>query len=183
MTCMSCCDFTNVFAWARSTLVLNKCQVSTGLRQFRKKIKRWLFRDDTDNLVPSLGQLMAHAFFVDLPWSCLSSFYFSPEQVPTFYRPSTARERNQTKIVSRWHGQSCLKLQPTNVSRILLYIYHSFAWARSTLALNKCQYFTCSRQFRKNIKPRLLSDDTNNLVSRFRQLMTTLILCICQCFN
>ena len=46
-------------------------------------------------------------FILDLPWSCLSSFNSSPEQVPTFYRLSTARERNQTKIVLRWHEQSC----------------------------------------------------------------------------
>ena len=38
---------------------------------------------------------MAHAFFVDVPWSCLSSFHSSPKQIPTFYPPSTVRERNQ----------------------------------------------------------------------------------------
>ena len=48
--------------------------------------------------------------------------------------------------------------------------------ARSAFVLNKCQYFTDSRQFRKNIKPRLLNDDMKNLVPRFRQLMTTRIL-------
>ena len=46
-------------------------------------------------------------FILDLPWSCLSSFNSSLEQVPTFYWLSTARERNQTKNVLRWHEQSC----------------------------------------------------------------------------
>ena len=63
MTCMFYCDFINGSAWARSTFVLNKCQVFTGPRQFRKNLKQRLFRDDTDKLVPRLGQLMAHGFY------------------------------------------------------------------------------------------------------------------------
>ena len=75
----------------------------------------------------------------------------------------------------------CPGTRPTDGSWILLWIYYGLAWAHSTLVLNKCQYFTGSQQFRKNIKPRLLSDDTNNLVPRFRQLMTTrILLWICQ---
>ena len=69
MTCMFYCDFTN----GRSAFLLNKCQVFTGPQQFRKNIKRrLLFGDDTYNLVPRLGQLMAHEFFMDVPWSCLT---------------------------------------------------------------------------------------------------------------
>ena len=63
MTCMFYCDFTNVSAWARSTFILNKCQVFTGPCQFKKTLKRKLFRDDTDNLVLRLGQLMARGFY------------------------------------------------------------------------------------------------------------------------
>ena len=51
------------FAWARSTLVLNTCQYFTGPRQFRKNLKRRLFRDDTDNGGPRLGQAMARGFY------------------------------------------------------------------------------------------------------------------------
>ena len=123
-------------------------------------------------------------FILDSPWSCLSSFNSGPEQVPKFYPPSTVRERNQTKIVSWWHWQWCPETWPTDGLWILFRIYHGLAWACSTVVLNKCQYFTGSRQFRKNIKPRLLSDDKNNFVRRFRQQMTTrILLWIFQYFN
>ena len=105
-------------------------------------------------------------FILDIPWSCLSSFNSSREQVPTFYRPSTAREINQTKIVSRWHGQSSPEIQPDVGSRVLECIHHDFTWARSTLVLNTCQYFTGPRQFRKNLKRRLFRDDMDNFVPR-----------------
>ena len=111
-------------------------------------------------------------FIVFPPWFRLSSFDSYPEHVPIFYRPSSVQEKCQTKVVSWWHGQCCPETRPTDGSWILFWIHHGLAWARSTLVLNKCQYFTESRQLQKNIKPKLLSDDTNNLVLRFRQLMT-----------
>ena len=108
-------------------------------------------------------------FIVDLPWSCLNSFESSSEQVPIFYRTSTVQDRNQTKIVSRWLGQSCPKIRPTDGS----WLYHGFPWARLTLLLmNKYQYFTGPRQFKKEIKQRLFRDHTNNLVTSCGQLMS-----------
>ena len=71
------------------------------------------------NLSRNLANWWLMDFILDLPWSCLSSFNSSPEQVPTFYWPSTARERNQTKIVSRWHGKSRPEIWPTDGSRVL----------------------------------------------------------------
>ena len=76
MTCMFYCDFTNVSTWAHSTFVLDKCQVFTGPRQFRKNVNRQLFRDDADKLVPILCQLMAHKFYfestIGLAWARLT---------------------------------------------------------------------------------------------------------------
>ena len=96
-------------------------------------------------------------FIVHPPWFRLNSFGSCPEQVSIFYRPSTVQEKSQTKVVAWWHGQTCPETRPTDGSWILFWIYHGLAWARSTLVLNKCQYFTGSQQFRKNIKPRLLA--------------------------
>ena len=55
MTCMFYCDVNVVSVWARSNFVLNKYQVFSNPRQLRKNLKRRLFRDDTDNIVPTLG--------------------------------------------------------------------------------------------------------------------------------
>ena len=123
-------------------------------------------------------------FIVHPPWFRLSSIDSCPEQMPIFYWPSIVQEKSYTKVVSWWHGKTWPETQPTDGSWILFWIYHGLVWSRSTLVLHKCQYFTGSRQFRKNIKPRLFGDDTNNLVPRFRQLMTTrILLWICQYFN
>ena len=59
-------------------------------------------------------------FIVNLPRSCLSSFDSSPEQVPTFYCVSTVLNRSQTKIVSRWLGQTCPEIRATDGSCISL---------------------------------------------------------------
>ena len=116
---------------------------------------------------------MTHVLWWFYQCFCLSSFSFCPEQVPSIYRPSTAREINQTKIVSRWHEQSCPKIQPTDGSYCIHYvdvsycIHYDFAWARSTLVLNTCQCFTGPRQFRKNLKRRLFPDDTDNVYTNY----------------
>ena len=91
--------------------------------------------------------------------------------MPSFYRPSTVQEKDQTTIVWRWHVQSCPETRPTDGSGILFWIYHGIAWARLTLVLSKCQHFTHPRQFEKIIKQRLFRDDTDNVVLRFGQLM------------
>ena len=93
-------------------------------------------------------------FILYIPRSCLSSFNSSPEQVPTWHDDT----------VTRWHGQSCPEIQPTDGSR-------NYAWACSTLVLNTWQYFTGPRQFRKNLKRSLFRDDTDNVVPRLGQLM------------
>ena len=46
------------------------------------------------------------------------SFAFCPEQVPSFYRPSTVKEKDQTTVVWWWHVQSCPKTRLTDGSCI-----------------------------------------------------------------
>ena len=110
-------------------------------------------------------------FIVHPPWFRLSSFDSCPAQVPIFYRPSTVQEKSQTKVLSRWHGQTCPETRPIDGSWILLLIYHGLAWARLTLVLSECQHFTGPRQLQKEFKQKLFRDDTDNLVLIFGQLM------------
>ena len=137
MACMFYCYFTNVSAWACLTFVLNKCQVFTGPRHFRKNLKQRLFRDDTDNLVPRLGQLMAHRFY----------FWF------TIILPELVRLLSWTSVnilpaldsSGKISSQGCSAMTWTILSQDSAnWWQHAFCWEFASISTNANHYLSQS---------------------------------------
>ena len=99
--------------------IFYKCQVLPAFDNWGKISNEGCFVMTRTNFFRDSANWWLMYFILDLPWSCLSSFNSSPEQVRIFYRSPTAREINQTKVISRWHGQYCPEIQPTDGLRPL----------------------------------------------------------------
>ena len=171
------CESTMVLPELVWFLSRTRANILPTLRNSWKKSNEYCFAMTRTILSQDSAKWWLMYSLVDLPWSRVRSFNSCPRQVPTFHRPSTVRERNQTKVVSRWRGQSCLKVRPNDDSRILLCIDHGFAWDHLTVVLSKYQHFTSPRQSEEENKRRLFRDDLDNLVPRFGQLMAH----VCHC--
>ena len=131
------CDFTNVSVWARSIFVLNKCQVFIGPWQFRKNFKRKLFRDDTDKLVPRLGQLMTPGFYF--------GFTMVLPELVRLLSSTSANILPALEISEKISSQGCLAMTRTILSQDSVnWWQHPFCCEFASISTNANHYLSQS---------------------------------------
>ena len=116
---------------------MKTCQYFTGPRQFRKNLKRKLFRDDTDNVVPRLGQLMAHGFYF--------GFTMVLPELVRFFSKTSANILPALDSSGKISSQGCLAMTRTILPEdSASWCQHAFCCDFASISTNANRYLSQS---------------------------------------